>query len=724
MIDQGTASQGADVGIREDLLHHDPLLDCLLELTRIHGRPATRAALIAGLPTENGRLTPSLFHRAARRAGLVVRVVRRSLEKIDDVLLPTVLLTKDDEACLLLGWDETKEKAHLLFPETGQGSVFLDKVTLSERYLGVAIFVRPHFRFDKRTPEVGQVKLRHWFWGALADNLPLYRDVLVAALLINLFALVLPLFSMNVYDRVVPNRAMETLWTLALGVLLMLGMDTILKMMRGYFIDLASSRIDLDLSAQIMERVLGVRMEARPVAVGAFASNLRSFESVRDFITSASVTAFIDLPFALIFMVVITLISWPMILPVLLAAVFVLIYAYVIQHKMHELAETTYRASALRNATLIEALTALETIKTQSAESMVQAKWEKSVAFLATVNSRMRLLSSAATNGVAQAQQLLNVILIICGVYLIGEGQLSMGGLIACTMLAGRAMAPIGQMTGLLMQYQNAKTSLASLNEVMNKPVERPENDNFIHRPELRGEIEFRDVEFCYPGQNAAILKGVSFKIQAGEKVVVIGRIGSGKSTLFKLLLGLYRPTGGAVLIDGIDLRQLDPADLRRNIGYVSQDTTLFYGTLRDNIAIGAPYADDSSVLAAAEVAGLSEFVNQHPEGFDMMVSERGDSLSGGQRQSVAIARALLMDPSVILLDEPSSAMDYSSEQQLKQHLKSLTTHKTMMVVTHRNSLLDLATRIVVIDDGKVVADGPRDQIIHALQNGVIGRAS
>lgn len=724
MIDQGTASKGVDVEIREDLLHHDPLLDCLVELTRIHGRPATRAALIAGLPTENGRLTPSLFHRAARRAGLVVRVVRRSLDAIDDALLPTVLLTKDDEACLLLGWDDAKGKAHLLFPETGQGSVFLDKVTLSERYLGIAIFVRPHFRFDKRTPEVGEVKLRHWFWGALADNLPLYRDVLVAALLINLFALILPLFSMNVYDRVVPNRAMETLWTLALGVLLMLGMDITLKMMRGYFLDLASARIDLDLSAQIMERVLGVRMEARPAAVGAFSSNLRSFESVRDFITSASVTAFIDLPFALIFMVVITLISWPMILPVLLSAVFVMIYAYVIQHKMHELAVTTHRASALRNATLIEALTALETIKTQSAESIVQAKWEKSVAFLATVNSRMRLLSSAATNGVAQTQQLLNVILIICGVYLIGEGLLSMGGLIACTMLAGRAMAPIGQMTGLLMQYQNAKTSLASLNEVMNKPVERPDNDSFIHRPELRGEIEFRDVEFCYPGQNTAILKGVNFKIQAGEKVVVIGRIGSGKSTLFKLLLGLYRPTAGAVLIDGIDLRQLDPADLRRNIGYVSQDTTLFYGTLRDNIAIGAPYADDSSVLAAAEVAGLTEFVNQHPEGFDMMVSERGDSLSGGQRQSVAIARALLMDPSVILLDEPSSAMDYSSEQQLKQHLKSLTTHKTMMVVTHRNSLLDLATRIVVIDDGKVVADGPRDQIIHALQNGVIGRAS
>lgn len=718
------SGEAAVSGLREDLMHHDPLLDCLVELARIHGRPATRAALVAGLPLEGGVLTPSLFWRAAARAGLSAKLVKRPLAHIDEALLPAVLLLKGDEACVLLGWDESGEQARLLFPETGQGSVSLSRAELAERYLGVAIFSRPHFRFDQRAPKVGQVKLRHWFWGALAEQWPVYRDVLAAALLINVMALTLPLFTMNVYDRVVPNRALETLWVLALGVAIVIAVDFVLRTLRGYFIDLASARIDMHLSARIMERVLGVRMEARPAAVGSFASNLRSFESVRDFITSASVTTLIDLPFAFLFLLVIGMIAWPLVFPVLVAMLVVLVYAYVLQHKMHELSETTYRAGALRNATLIESLTALETIKTQGAESVMQAKWEKSVAFVARVNNQMRFLSAAATNGAMEVQQLVNVAVIIGGVYLIGEGMLSMGGLIACTMLSSRAVAPLGQVVGLLMQYHNAKVALDSLEQVMANPVERPADGNFVHRPELRGDIEFRDVQFSYPNTQVAALRGVNCSIKAGEKVVIIGRIGSGKTTLQKLVMGLYQSTGGAVSIDGVDVRQLDPADLRRNIGYVAQDVTLFYGTLRDNISIGAPYADDAAILAAAEAGGLTDFVNRHPDGFDMMIGERGESLSGGQRQGVAIARAFLMDPPILLLDEPTSAMDFSSEQQFKQRLKSIAAHKTVIIVTHRNSLLDLATRVVVIDEGKVVADGPRDQVIQALQSGRIGRAS
>lgn len=711
-------------GLREDLLHHDPLLDCLVELTRIHGRPSTRAALMAGLPLDKGGLTPSLFARAANRAGLSAKVQRKAIDRIDAALLPVVLLLKGEEACILLGWDESGQNARLLFPETGQGTVLLSREQLEERYAGIAIFGRPHFRFDKRTPQVGEVKLRHWFWGALADQWPVYRDVLHAALLINIFALCMPLFSMNVYDRVVPNRAEETLWVLAIGVGLVVAGDFILRLLRGYFIDLASARIDQELSAKIMERVLGVRLEKRPAAVGAFSSNLRSFETVRDFITSASVTAFIDLPFALIFILVIALIAWPLVLPVLIAIICVVIYAYILQHKMHALSETTYRAGALRNATLIESLTALETIKTQGAEGVMQTKWEKSVAFVSRVNNQMRFLSAAATNGAVEIQQLVNVVIIVAGVYLIAHGQLTMGGLIACTMLSSRAVAPLGQMVGLLMQFHSAKVSLTSLEQIMENPVERPADASFVHRPELKGDIEFRDVAFNYPNSSVAAIKGLNCKIQAGEKVVVIGRIGSGKTTLQKLLLGLYQPTGGSVLMDGVDLRQLDPADLRRNIGYVAQDVTLFYGTLRDNITIGAPYADDSAVVAAAEAAGLTEFVNRHPEGFDMMIGERGDSLSGGQRQGVAIARAFLMDPPILLLDEPTSSMDFTSEQAFKQRLKEIAAHKTVLIVTHRNSLLELATRIIVVDDGRIVADGPRDQVVQALQSGRIGRAS
>lgn len=725
MSEDTSGSTGIGVaGLREDILHHDPLLDCLVELTRIHGRPSTRAALVSGLPLDKGVLSPSLFARAASRAGLSAKISRRPLDRIDEALLPAVLLLANEEACVLLGWDETGQNARLLFPETGQGTVQMTREALAARYAGIAIFARPHFRFDSRTPQIGDVKLRHWFWGALADQWPVYRDVLGAALLINLLALAMPLFTMNVYDRVVPNRAMETLWVLALGVLLVVGVDMVLRLLRGYFIDLAGARIDMQLSARIMERVLGVRMEARPAAVGAFSSNLRSFESVRDFITSASVTAFIDLPFALLFVLVITLIAWQLIVPVLLALIVVVVYAYVLQHKMHALSETTYRASAQRNATLIESLTALETIKTQGAEGVMQSKWEKTVSFVARVNNQMRFLSAAATNGAMEIQQIVNVVVVIAGVYLIADGKLSMGGLIACTMLTSRAVAPLGQMVGLLMQYHNAKVALTSLEGIMNNPVERPAEANFVHRPELRGDIEFRDVRFNYPNSQVAALKGLTCKISAGEKVVVIGRVGSGKTTLQKLLLGLYLPTEGAVSIDGVDLRQLDPADLRRNIGYVAQDLTLFYGTLRENIAIGAPYADDAAIVAAAEAGGLSEFVNRHPDGFDMMIGERGDSLSGGQRQGVAIARAFLMDPPILLLDEPTSAMDFSSEQQFKERLRKMAAHKTVLIVTHRNSLLDLATRVIVVDDGKIVADGPRDQVIQALQSGRVGRAA
>ncbi len=716
-------ASAAITGLREDLLHHDPLLGCLVEMTRLHARPSTRAALTAGIPLEKGCLTPSLFARSAARAGFASKIVRRPLERIDNALLPAILLLHGDEACILLGWEGegAAASARLLFPESGQGEIRLGREELQARYLGIAIFCRPRFTFDARAPEVGKVKLRHWFWGTLAEQWPVYRDVVAAALLINVFALVMPLFTMNVYDRVVPNNAVDTLWMMALGVLLIIGMDFGVRLLRGHFIDLAGARIDVQLSSSIMERVLGMRMEGKPASVGSFASNLRAFESVRDFIASATVSALIDLPFALIFILVIIWISWPLALIPLVALVIGLIYAYVVQHKMHELAETSYRAAAMRNGALIESLTALETIKTQCAEGTVQKKWESTTAFLARINAQTRLLSASAMNGAAAIQQSVNVLLIIGGVYLIHAGDLSMGGLIAVTMLGGRAITPLGQVVGLLMQYQNARTALESLEKMMTNPVERGD-DEFIHRPELSGEIEFRDVSFSYPGQAEPALRNVSFRIRAGEKVVVIGRTGSGKTTLQKLILGLYKPTEGAVRLDGIDLRQLDPADIRRNIGFVGQECILFYGSLRENISIGAPYADDSAIVQAAEVAGLTQFVNRHPQGFDMLIGERGESLSGGQRQEVAIARAVLMDPPLLLLDEPTSAMDFSTEHQFKQRIRQYAAHKTMIIVTHRTSLIELADRIIVVDEGRIVADGPREQVIDALQSGKVGK--
>lgn len=702
---------------------HDPLLDCLVELTRYHGRPSTAAALAAGLPLDARGLTPSLFARAASRAGFASKVVRRPLERIDRALLPVILLLKGDHACILLGWDEAGENASVLLPESGQGSVSLPRGELELRYTGVAIFARPHFRFDRRTPELGQVAQRHWFWSAFFEQLPVYKDVLIAAFLINMFALALPVFTMNVYDRIVPNHAEETLWMLAAGMLLVVVLDYVIRLIRSHFVDLAGQRIDLQISSRIMEKVLGMRMADRPSSVGAFAATLRSFESVRDFMASATVTTLIDLPFVLLFIGVIGWIAWPVALVPLIGGILILIYSYVVQHRMHALAETTFRASALRNATLVESLTALETIKSHGAEKLMQSRWEKSAAFLARTSGEMRLLSTSATSGVAALQQLINVIVVVLGVYLIYDRQMSMGGLIACTVLSSRTIAPLGQVVGLLMQYQNARMALTSLEGHMNRPGERSDPGEFVHRPHIKGEIEFRKVAFHYPGQDNAALKNVSFTIKPGEHVVVIGRIGSGKTTLQKLIMGLYTPNEGAVLVDGIDVRQLDPADLRSNVGYVEQDPLLFYGTLRDNISIAAPYADDRAVVAAAEVGLLADFVNKHPSGFDMLIGERGETLSGGQRQGVSIARAALIDPPILLLDEPTSSMDYSSEAQFKEALRKFAEHRTMLIVTHRTSLLDLADRLIVLDDGQVVADGPRELVVKALQSGQVGRA-
>jgi ATP-binding cassette subfamily C protein LapB len=533
----------------------------------------------------------------------------------------------------------------------------------------------------------------------------------------------MPLFTMNVYDRVLPNRAVETLWVMAIGISLMIVGDLILRSMRSYFLDWASARVDVKLTARIMQQVLGIRLEQRPNSVGSFASNLRSFETVRDFITSATITTLIDIPFGLIFVVVIAWIAWPMVIPVLIGAVLILVYSFSVQTKMHELSETMYRASAIRNATLIESLVGLETVKALGIEGQMQRKWEQSAHFLTEVSSKLRLLSTSINNGASTIQQLINISLVVLGVYLVVNGDMTMGGLIACTMLASRALVPIAQTAGLLTQYHNAATALTSLDEIMNREVERPLDAKFLSRPAFSGNIEFREVSFNYPGAEQDALTKVSFKIKAGEHVALLGRMGSGKSTIHKLILGLYQPTAGAILIDGIDARQIDPAELRRCVGYVQQDTQLFYGTMRDNLTISAQHVDDAAVLAAAHVGGIDEFVNAHPKGFDMLIGERGETLSGGQRQGVGIARAMISNPAMLLLDEPTSAMDHSGEDAIKRRLVETAKNKTLVLISHRSSLYDLVDRIIVIDSGRIVADGPKEQVTEALRNGKVGKA-
>lgn len=708
--------------VGEHQTRFDPLLDCVVSIARIFGITTTHESLSAGLPLEDNRLTPGLLPRAAARAGMTARIVRRPLAELRPGLLPAILLLKGKLACILLEWLPTGE-ARVRYPEGGESADVLSREELEALYTGVVFFIRPKFHFDARAPETSQVRSRHWFWGVVAQNWRLYRDTLIAALLINLFALAIPLFSMNVYDRVVPNRAEETLWVLALGASLMLVFDFILRGLRAHIIDTAGKRIDVTLSSLIMERVLGLKLSARPASVGSFAANLRAFESVREFIASATVTTLVDLPFVLIFLLVLIWISPWLILPPLLGMAIVIIVSMLSQQKMQELVDVSQRAAAQRNATLVESLVGLETIKFMVAESIFQRRWEQATIFLAQTGSKLKLLSSTTLNLAQTVTQLVSIAVVIAGVYLLIDNQISMGAIIAASMLSGRAMAPFGQVAGLLMQYQNARAGLAAVETHMKVETERPDESAFLHRTRFQGRIEFQNVSFAYPGREDAALNKVSFKIRAGEKVGIIGRVGSGKSTIQRLILGLYQPSDGAVLIDGIDVRQIDPAELRRAIGFVPQDINLFYGSLKENIAFGAPFADDQMILAAANVAGVKEFADRHPSGFDMQIGERGESLSGGQRQAVGIARAMLNDPPMLLLDEPSSAMDHQSEEALKARLRQFASHKTVVLVTHRTSLLELVDRLIVIDGGQIMADGPKAQVVEALQHGRIGRA-
>ena len=707
---------------KEALLPDDPLTRCLMILTRLFHRPFSPQALTAGLPLENSRLTPELFPRAAKRAGLSSRVVRRGLDQISPLTLPAILLLNDGRACVATARNADGQWT-IIQPDSGVGETRVSGAQLAAEYAGFTIFSRPAFKFDARAEEDHIPRPHHWFWGVMQGAWPLYSEVLIASFLINVFALITPLFAMNVYDRVVPNQALETLWVLSIGVMIVALFDFVMKTLRGYFLDVAGKQVDTILSATLFEKVLGLRTEARPASVGGLANTLHEFEQFRDFITSVTMTTLVDLPFVLLFIAIVAWLGGWIVLVPLLAIPLIIGTSLVLQRPLEAQIRQSMRVGSQKQAMLIETLTGIETIKAMGAESPAQRRWEHILGESGRVGVAAKLLSALVVNLTMLIQQAAYVVAIVGGVYLIGERILTVGGLIASTILIGRILAPFAQIAGLITRYYQTMQALRGVDELMNKPVERPPQQNFVQRTSFRGDIEFRGLTFAYPGQQVPALGNVSFSIKAGERVGIIGRIGSGKTTIEKLLLGLYKPTSGSIWIDGIDLQQIDPADLRRNVGHVPQDVTLFFGTVKDNIVLGAPYVEDQAMLRAAEISGVSEFVHRHPKGFDMPVGERGEGLSGGQRQAIAVARALLLEPPILMLDEPSNAFDNRSEENFKQRLGEQLDGRTLLLVTHRASLLTLVNRLIVMDNGRVIADGPKEQVLDALSGGRIGGA-
>lgn len=702
----------------------DTLLQSLLVVCRLHSRNVHPEAIISGLPLERGLLTPATFERAAKRAQFSSRLVKRPIASLNQALYPAVLLLNDNRACVLRSIN-TNGQAVVIFPELPNSEVTIELTELSKKYSGYCIYVRPEYlTYDKSNNPFGTAKKGHWFWAVIKQNYALYRDIVFSAIIINLLAIATPLFVMNVYDRVVPNSAFSTLWMLSIGMFIVLIADLTLKLLRSWFIDLAASRTDIRLSARILDHILSLSLKHRPNSSGSLAANVYSFESVRGFISSLTLTALADLPFLLLFLIVVLLISWPLAIPILVGSVAIIIYAVVSQYNMRNLAFQGMEAGAERNALLVESLGNLETVKSFNLHSDVQSRWEQLNIIISHNSAKMRFLSTSVSQAAAWIQQLTGISILIVGVYLVSAGELTQGGLIAAYLLASRALAPVSQVAALLAQFHQASTAMASLEMLMELPSEQPIASQRIDRPVLQGNIEFKGISFAYPGSELQALQQVNFKINAGERIAIIGKNGSGKSTLEKLIMGLYPATEGSIHMDGVDIRQLDTTQLRRNIGYVPQDVSLLLGSLKQNIVADAHNQSDESILEIVQKVGLMPMIQRQPEGLEMSVGERGQKLSGGQRQAVALARALINDPSILILDEPTSALDHSNEELIIKLLAERAKNKTMILITHRTPLLALVDRLIVMDQGRIIADGPKENIMEALRQGRITGAA
>ncbi|MDD2789342.1 MAG: type I secretion system permease/ATPase [Sulfurimonas sp.] len=710
-----------------DNLRMDALLDCLVLFTKLYHKPFSAEALTAGLPVEPGAESPELFSinnakglfsRAAERAGLKSSLIRRPLSQISPLQLPMIILLSNQSACILDRFSEDNTQVKIIMPAEEAIEQWVDVEDLTDEYIGFGFMVKKAFEYSDESSRTLHLQQKHWFWSTIKLSAGVYKDVLYASLLINLFVLASPLFTMNVYDRVVPNNAIETLWIFAIGVSIIYIIDTYLKFTRTYLLESAAKKSDVIMSSIIFEKVLDLKMANHPASVGSFASNLKDFDSIRSFLTNATMAAVIDLPFAIIFLFVIAYIGGAIVLIPITTMIFIIGYAYFIKKPLRESIESTHEASAKKSSILIETLNNIETLKSLGTMSQMQWRWEEATGEIAGKSLSSRMLSASIPTITQLLIQINTVMIIVYGVYLIQDFSLSMGGLIAIVILTSRTLSPMSQVAALMTNYEDTKTSYETLNDIISKPSERPSGKKFVERPEFSGHIEFVDVTFTYPNNEVPALRNVSFVINPGEHVAIIGRIGSGKSSIQKLILGLYEPDSGQILIDGIDIKQIDPADLRKNISYVSQDIMLFRGTVKDNITYRATHASDGAMIRAAQISGTSEFVKKHPKGYEMPIGERGQGLSGGQRQSIGIARAFLLNAPIMLLDEPTNAMDQITESKLLDNMVESLKGVTSLMVTQKMTLLKIVDRVIVVNDGKIFIDAPKERALKQLQGG------
>jgi ATP-binding cassette subfamily C protein LapB len=553
-----------------------------------------------------------------------------------------------------------------------------------------------------------------WLFQPMLRNKGIYTKVAVAAALINVFGLLTAMFTMTVYDRVVPNNAMSSLVALSIGLAIIIVFDFALRLLRAYFVDIAGADIDREVGETLFGRLLALRLDLKKGSTGSLTGIMRELEALRDFFASATMTALVDVPFIFVTLAVVWMVGGIVVLVPLLMIPLVVIVALATQPALQRLTSKSMGEGLVKQSVLVETIGGLETVKAVGAGPLLAGRWNRSMEQHSDVSLRQRLVATIGITTATSAGQISYAGVVIVGVNLIAERELTMGGLIACSILAGRAIAPLAQISQLLSRITSTRTAYRQLNELMEMPPEGPAGEPLhLSRPE--GKIEFRNVSFSYPNASEKALDGVSFTIQPGEHVALLGRVGSGKSTIARMILALYPPQEGLVLIDGTDIRQLSMESLRRNLGAALQESVLLTGSVRDNIMLGREGIDDEEMIRAAELSGTHQFMGAIANGYDLRLADRGEGLSGGQRQSIAIARALANSPRILVFDEPSSAMDAQTETGLIQRLQTELKGRTFVLITHRPPLLQLVDRIMLVDKGKIVADGPRDQILKQL---------
>ena len=697
----------------------DPVLDCLAFLARQADRPSSPVLLRAGLAlTDHGLLPFHQIEPALEQVGMRGELIHRGLTGWRPQQLPAIIELSDDRAAVLI---EMRGRDALIYAPGVADPMWVALDQIEPAFTGQAVVIEA----DPTRERAGErpwdkVRRQHWFWSEVWKVRREFWPVMLAALVVNLLALAVPLFTMNVYDRVIPNKAVPTLWVLAIGVVLALSFDFILRLARSQLVDEIGLRLDARYSQKLFEKVMNLPMAERQGSTGAFAKRVSEYENVRDFFASTSVVLIVDIGFMLVFLALITVLAGLLVLVPLVGIALTLAAGFSLQKAMGRAAVDAQADSSLQHSVLIESIAGIETLKAARAEGQMLGKWRRYASMSATTQERMRRLTAVAVNLASIAQQLMSVGLVIGGFYLFNDGKITMGAIIAIVMLAGRAMAPMGQFAFLVTRAKQATTTLASLQNMMEASDERHAAARSIV-PEVRsGHIDMEKASFRYPGASRDSLSDIDLKIAPGERIGIIGRVASGKSTLGRVLCGLYAPTDGVMNVDGTDSRQFHPHQLREAFRFVGQDAELFSGTVRDNLMLGAARADDRQLIDAVVRSGADIFLSRDAAGFDLPVGERGSRLSGGQRSLLVLARALVTPSKLLFLDEPTGAMDTQTEHYFIDHLKTaLAAEQTLVVSTHRHNMLSICDRLIVIDAGRILADGPRDEVLGRLSAAV-----